>query len=88
VFDKFARRITEWMGSPLALVIATLVCVAWALNDRPFDWLDGVSAATLWMLFVVQSTQNRDTSEMRRELRELVRATPQADESVIPQGDD
>ena len=83
MFAAVARRITDFTGSPLAIAAATLACVAWYLLDESFDWLDGVSALTFWMLFSLQSSQNADTAEMRSELRELVRAVPEADERVI-----
>lgn len=82
--DRFARAVSSLTGSAPALVLATAACALWVAFDRAFDALDAVSALTFWMLFVLQSSQNRDTAETLAELRELVRAVPQADEGVIP----
>ncbi len=83
--ERFAHTISRATGSPPAMLLATAACVAWPVIDRSFDLLDGVSALSLWMLFVLQISQNRDTTEMLNELRELVRAIPEADEGVIPE---
>lgn len=71
-FTRFATHISRLTGSSVAFVLATLAIVAWAILDRPFDWLDGISALTFWMLFSLQSSQNADTTAIQTKLDELI----------------
>ena len=69
---RFARLVNTLTASPLALVLATAACIGWIVLDRSFDWLDGISALTFWMLFSLQSSQNTDTTAMQTKLDELI----------------
>jgi low affinity Fe/Cu permease len=77
------EAITDVVGHPLTLLIVTIAILCWPIFDRPFDFLDAVSALTAWLLFVLQASQNRLSREWTAELRELVRATPEAREEII-----
>lgn len=79
---RFASHVTELVGSPIALMMGTGVCVIWAVVDRPFDWLDAVSAATFWMLFSLQCSQNADTRALHAKLDEIIKAEPGANNAV------
>ena len=90
-FDAFAERCSDFLGSSRAFIGSLLIVLIWAVTGPFFDFSDtwqlvintGTTVVTFWMIFVVQNTQNRDTAEMKAELRELVRAVPEADESVV-----
>jgi low affinity Fe/Cu permease len=82
-FARVTDAITDGVGHPITFLAATLGSLAWPIFDRPFDWLDAASAMTLWLLFGLQASQNRQGKEWSAELRELVRAVPEADESVV-----
>ena len=82
LFDRFASAVTHAAGHWVALIAATVVVVAWWATDRTFDWLDAVSAVTLWMMFSLQHAQNRDTKAMQVKLDELLRALPEADDDL------
>lgn len=81
-FHRFARTLSNAAGSPWAFALATFTCVVWAAVDHPFDWLDGISALTFWMLFSLQSSQNADTHALHRKLDELILTLPQPDDAI------
>jgi low affinity Fe/Cu permease len=81
-FNRFADMFSEAAGSPYAFLAATIICITWAVLDRPFDWLDGISALTFWMLFSLQSSQNADTVALHAKLDEIIRAEPEADNAL------
>jgi low affinity Fe/Cu permease len=93
MFQTFARRVSDLTGSPPAFMLALGVVVAWALAGPFLGFSEiwqltintGTTIVTFLMVFLIQASQNADTDEMRAELRELVRALPQADERVIPE---
>jgi low affinity Fe/Cu permease len=53
----------------------------------PGTWVDGfeifASAATLVMVFAIQHTQGREQAATQRKLDELIRALPNANESLM-----
>ena len=90
-FDDFARWCSEWTGAGwyFALyAVGTVVVVAGGLlTGRFLDWMVGwttaLTVSTQLQAILLQSTQNRDTREIKAELKELGRAVPGA-RDVIP----
>ena len=86
MFSRFASRIAEWMGAPMAFLIAALLIVVWLLTGPVFgfstEWQlivnSGTTIATFLMVFLIQNTQNRDARAIHLKLDELLRATPKA----------
>jgi low affinity Fe/Cu permease len=82
LFRKFAHLISGLVGSPRAFLIAFLSLVIWAFTGPMFGYSDtwqlvintGTSIITFLMVFVIQSSQNRDTKAMQLKLDELIRA--------------
>ena len=87
LIQRAADWLTDAVGHPITFLGATVGCVIWAVLDRPFDWLDAASDLTLWLLFGLQASQNRMAREWTAELRELVRAVPEADETVAEEAE-
>jgi low affinity Fe/Cu permease len=85
-FSRFASRTADWMGAPLAFLIAVLLIVVWLLTGPVFgfstEWQlivnSGTTIATFLMVFLIQNTQNRDARAIHLKLDELLRATPKA----------
>jgi low affinity Fe/Cu permease len=85
-FLHFSNSTAEWVGTHWAFTIAVGLVVAWALTGPLFGFSDSWSLAintittigTWIMVFVIQSTQNRDSKAIHLKLDELIRATPQA----------
>jgi len=69
------------VGSPWAFTIAFLLIVVWALTGPIFHYSDtwqlvintATTIITFLMVFIIQSTQNRDTRAIQLKLDELLR---------------
>jgi low affinity Fe/Cu permease len=91
LFRKFAHRMSEALGSPLAFIAAVLVVVTWALTGPVFGFSEtwqlvintGTTIVTFLMVFVIQNTQNRDIRALHLKLDELLRAMEGARNSLI-----
>jgi low affinity Fe/Cu permease len=80
VFSQMATTTSNFMGKPLAFVIATLTVVVWALSGPLFGFSDtwqlvintSTTIVTFLMVFLIQHTQNRDTLAIQLKLAELI----------------
>ena len=85
-FRHFAQRISAAVGSSRAFVIAIATIGAWALSGPIFGFSDtwqlvintGTTVVTFLMVFLIQTTQNRDAHAIHLKLDELIRATTHA----------
>src|SRR3954466_5094066 len=91
VFDRFARLIEHQVGTPFAFGLAIFSIVLWAVTGPIFGWSDtwqlvintGTAIVTFLMVFVIQSTQSRDTRAIHLKLDELIRVNQQARNSLL-----
>ncbi len=80
VFDRFARAISTASGHWLAFALSLAVVVVWALIGPFLDFSEtwqltintGTTVVTFLMVFVIQNSQNRDTTAIQRKLDELI----------------
>jgi low affinity Fe/Cu permease len=90
-FARFARLIERQVGSPSTLVIAAAILVIWAVSGPFFGWSNtwqliintGTSIATFLMVFLIQTTQSRDTRVLHLKLDELIRVDKAARNSLL-----
>ena len=90
-FQPFARKAADTMGSPAAFLLAVLVVVIWAACGPYFkfsaDWQlvinTGTTIVTFLLVFLIQSTQNRDAKAMHLKLDELIRAVGAARNRMV-----
>lgn len=90
-FSTFATRASNAMGSPLAFFGAVGILVIWALLGPVYHYSDtwqlvintGTSVVTFLMVFLIQSTQNRDAKAIHLKLNELIRAGKHAQNDLI-----
>lgn len=82
-FRLAAHHASEKLGSHWAFLVATLIIVGWAIAG-PFAefgerWQLFINTTTtiitFLMVFIIQSTQNRDSKAVHLKLDELIRAT-------------
>ena len=90
-FSRFVKLTARITGEPLTFIIAVSVVAAWAVTDPLFGFSDtwqlvintGTTIITFLMVFLIQSTQNRDSEAMQVKLDELIRATHGAHKAVL-----
>ena len=90
-FDRVARWTERQVGRPAAFALALLTVALWAATGPLFGWSDtwqlvintGTTIVTFLMVFIIQSTQNRDTQALQLKLDELIRVNRAARNSLI-----
>src|SRR5687768_7961460 len=89
-FRKISNTVSNAAGSAWAFCLAALIIVVWAVSGPMFDFSDtwqlvintGTTIVTFLMVFLIQSTQNRDGRAMQLKLDELLRATEARDSFI------
>lgn len=80
-FTHLAKRTAHVTGRPGSFLVAATVIVVWAVTGPLFHWSDtwqlvvntGTTIVTFLMVFLIQSTQNRDSVAVQVKLDELLR---------------
>lgn len=90
-FTRLTRATSRIMGRPLAFALAVAVILVWCLTGSLFHYSDtwqlvintGTTVITFLMVFLIQSTQNRDAEAVQVKLDELLRATAGAHNALL-----
>lgn len=80
-FHNFSRKTSEAVGSVWAFLLALGTVAVWGLTGPIFGFSDtwqlvintGTTIVTFIMVFLIQSTQNRDAKAVHLKLDELIR---------------
>jgi low affinity Fe/Cu permease len=81
-FRDFSCRVAAGAGSHWAFLIALCVVLVWAVTGPLYHYSDswqlvintGTTIVTFLMVFLIQTTQNRDAKAVQLKLDELIRS--------------
>jgi low affinity Fe/Cu permease len=81
-FTWFAHTTARWAGKPATFLAAFAMIVLWAVSGPVFGFSDTwqlvvnttTTIITFLMVFLIQSTQNRDTMALQIKLADLIMA--------------
>jgi low affinity Fe/Cu permease len=90
-FVSFSKAISAAVGSVWAFVFSVFVVIVWACLGPVFQYSDtwqlvintSTTIVTFLMVFLIQSTQNRDAKAIHLKLDELIRATVGARNDLV-----
>ena len=90
-FTQFAKATARLTGRPVTFMLAVAVIVVWAITRPIFGFSDtwqliintGTTIITFLMVFLIQSTQNRDSEAMQVKLDELIHVMKGAQNALL-----
>lgn len=90
-FTRFSSAVSRLSGRPGAFVAAVALVLVWAASGPVFGYSEtwqlvintGTTIITFLMVFVIQSSQNRDTAALHLKLDELLRVTDRAHNALL-----
>jgi low affinity Fe/Cu permease len=94
-YARFFNRISNWVtrkaGSPVVSLTAFLLIVVWALLGPFFNFSNtwqlvintGTTIITFLMVFLIQQSQNKDTSAVHLKLNELIACNKKASNRLV-----
>ena len=90
-FDHMATKVTKASGKPAAFVIACLLIIVWGITGPLFHYSDtwqlvintSTTIITFLMVFIIQQTQNKDTTALQIKLNELIASSEMASNRLV-----
>ena len=90
-FAEMAQRTAKIAGSSVAFIAICAITLGWLISGPIFHWSDTwqlvintvTNIVSMLMVFLIQNTQNRESSAQQLKLDELLRAVRGAQNSFI-----
>ena len=90
-FGSLAQRTARMAGSSSAFLAITAITLAWLISGPIFHWSDAwqlvintvTNIVSMLMVFLIQNTQNRESTALQLKLDELLRAVRGAQNAFI-----
>ncbi len=90
-FAPIAGRIALVTGHPVTFILSCIAIALWAIVSTAFHFAGSwqslvntvITIVTFLMVFLIQSTQNRDSAAVQAKLDELIRALEPANNQFI-----
>ncbi len=90
-FERLSTKITKATGSPGAVLIACLVIIIWFCTGPIFHYSDtwqlvintGTTIITFIMVFIIQHSQNKDTTAIQLKLNELIATNDKSSNRLV-----
>ena len=93
--SPFFKRLSKWTaraaGQPATFALAVLILLVWAVSGPWFHYSDtwqlvintGTTIITFLMVFLIQSTQNRESAAINLKIDEIIRSTKGAKNALL-----
>ncbi len=90
-FRRFSQTTADLVGTPYAFCLAAAAVVLWAVTGPLFQFSDtwqlvintSTTIVTFLMVFLIQSTQNRDAKAVHLKLDEIIHALNDARDKLV-----
>jgi low affinity Fe/Cu permease len=90
-FNRFSAYVTRKAGSPTVFVVAFLLVVLWGLSGPLFGYSNtwqlvintSTTVVTFLMVFIIQQSQNKETTAIQLKLNELIASNEKASNRLV-----
>ena len=91
LYARVSNYITQKAGSPVTTIMAFLLIIVWALTGPVFHFSDtwqlvintSTTIITFLMVFIIQRSQNKDTTAIHLKLNELIASNEKASNRLV-----